>query len=194
MRKFNILYDSKYKNKQLLERKSDEQGFHKEILDRVIFLIEYMTNKRKRTYGIIIGVNFPQDKQYPHNNQLFLQFLNNFIDYFNYKNIDTKYLWVLEKKPDTTNIHYHILLLMDGYQTKSFYLHGLAAVRKWSRVLGVEAGGLIYYENTGVFLDKDRPDYLENCNNLIKWSSYITKVRDKVNFLDVRNWNSSQIP
>ena len=198
MREHNILYNSFYENKELIERTHTNQGFHTEILDRAKELIDYMTNKRKKNYGIVLTLNFPMIKQYPMNNEIFLNFLERVKYYF--KEVDYGYLWVMEKTRNSHNIHYHLLLICDGYKVKSFFNHGPAFQAMWAKTLGIDnARGLVHYENKGKFLNTDNNNPADNnyfhkqYNELIKWSSYLAKIRDKVNTPGVRNWNSSQV-
>jgi len=196
MRKFNVLYDSSYMGKQLVTRTSPNQGFNREILDRIGLLIKNMTSKRARTYGIVIGVNFPENKQYPWNNNLMNVFIEKLKKYFKYKKIDCKYLWVMEKSKSSKNIHYHILLLLNGYHVKSFYNHGKTALKIWAKTLNINgAGGLIHYEDQGILLDSSKPleDFMNANDKLFKWASYIAKIRDRFYMPGVRCFDSSQI-
>ena len=195
MRPFNVIKQDYYNNYQLLPRTSAEQGFHREILDAIKRTVDYMTNKRKRTSAKLLTICFPQNKIYPLNNDYWGVFLKKMKDYFRNKGIEMKYVWAVEKGSIGKNIHYHLLLLLDGYKTYSFIFHVEALINKWASTLNIDnADGLIDFKNPDVFLNKDSFDFEIKYSDLLRRSSYLAKIRDKLNIPGVMNWNSSNLP
>ena len=216
MRKYNITYESRYKNYDINNNQS--QGCHTEILDKIIDTMEYYRNKRANTLLTSIVLNFPQGINFPSDNSLLTQFLENLNTYASRLNLvnplDLKLVWIREQNK-SPNCHYHIFFLTNYSASKNPWKYLTEAERLWYKTLEFrydvksnlwihplglsQQSGLVHVckpsessiQGNGTLLPRNDN---EAWAKAVKWMSYNSKTRTKGQApAGVREFGSSAI-
>lgn len=125
----------------------DGRQYRPEIINACERRLNDMTKHRGKVYLVRFDVHYPVGYPAPETATLVSALMRRFKDYYNYHGAKTHYVGVREKNT-SQNPHYHIALFIDG----SMFDNGSAMLRRltqiWSRLIGVEAEGLIHWCRT----------------------------------------------
>ena len=179
------------------------QGCLTAILDRLLHLMNTMTEDHCKVLFIRFDIRFPNNYFPPSDNSIFQRFFENFIRHLQRQVLDPHYLWVREQSKEKHQ-HYHVVLLLDGNKTQSIYGHLNLAESLWAKSLGLpDASGLICYctesrdgiaQHNGLMMRRGSPDFPLVFNTCFEWASYLAKINTKGNAPNgVREWGSSQL-
>ncbi len=112
-----------YNGNRLSRSEKNDQGFYREILQRIYFLLEDMIKRHSCVFLVRFDLRYPDNSasHYPNNNALVSQFIEAFTRYCSRENYDPRYLWVRELS-DTGQFHYHFMLLLNGNRIQCGYI------------------------------------------------------------------------
>jgi hypothetical protein len=175
-----LTYGNEYQGVPILPE--PEHGNHLSILDAIHRTMTDMVD-RHCGFGVVADNHHVEE------------FMGEFAEYLSGRGIDYRYCWVREQPAPGSQPHWHVLILLDGNRTWSFF-HGHleAATRIWGGVLGgVNAGGLVdvsdwheaftpthpYVGNGGVMIDRNSAHRDKAFVLLHTRSSYLAKAITK---------------
>jgi hypothetical protein len=190
----NLLYANSYQGYDIIPE--PELGNRSDILSRFLAILLDMTGKHCRVFAVRFELRFPDEGFVPSpDNRQIVRFMEAYADYFKAEGLDYAYLWVREQDAGERRQHYHVVLLLDGNRTRSFYGgHMDHATDLWNHVLRLRGyEGLVhlclwsweleaerpYALGGGLMLARTDPGFEEAFRTLFKRVSYLAKARTK---------------
>lgn len=195
---------------QLLNDNHNVERYHRNRIDRLVRLLNYVNFKHNKVFYVRFDARFPAWMNVPNDNDLFEGFIAYLIKKLKRAGIDCYYLWCRERE-ESENVHYHAILLLDGSKVKSIYTPLGLAEQVWLNALSSYLGilvsepGLIDHcqprnpqhglHPNGIMLRRGAPDFQENCQCVLGWGIYVCKksVRGE-DHPDGRDFGSSELP
>lgn len=219
-----------FKGFQLSSAKNSE-GHYKEILEGIYALLIYMTQRFNTVFVVNMIVKYPLGFIHEHdlstlaraercgeNNDLFLDFLENFSDHCRARRYHPKYAWCRERSLQTGGFHFHVLYCFDSRYIQNGYNLLPKAKKLWGNCLKVDdPKGLVrlwvpkpkvnirnqdnemdiedLYRYGGLKLRRSDAEFNDKFALVFKYASYLAKVYSKgyspyhVNEFDKSNLN-----
>ena len=197
MRNEKITYEDQYQGHPIMTDKARSLGCKESILQKIDQLMTDMSNRHSKVFFMRYDVRFPQDYDYPNDNELFSQFQESFIKNRKREGYDPAYIAVRECCREKHQ-HYHVALMMNGHKTQNIHDHIQTAERLWEKTLNLppkcdNTGRTTSYgliddcmrnrqgqpQENGVMLRKDDPEYERKYDQCFRRCSYLAKVNQK---------------
>jgi hypothetical protein len=164
-------------------------GYSTEILDKLYSLLITYTQKHCKALFIRFDLHFEESKQACRSNRALDHFLENFKKRLIRDDLDPRVFWVREQTSLERNQHYHLILLVDGNKTQSYFNHLETAKEIWSWVNMVnESSSTVNFCNknkngnnqqNGVMMRRSPDGIIENFQQCFQWASYLAKFETK---------------
>lgn len=189
----NLTHDDNYRGLPI--RPEPELGNCLDILEAIHLRLDDMVDRHCRVFAVRFDLTLPWETGNVPHNRYVQAFADAFCRYLHGLGIDHHYTWVREQPGPDAQPHWHLLLLMDGNRTWSFYGgHSETATRLWAEALGtVPRPGLVhlctwteandgdfpYVGNGGVMIRRNSPDCEAAYRLLFHRASYLAKATTK---------------
>jgi hypothetical protein len=157
--------------------------------------METMVDCHCKVFGVLLGLNLPWEIAEVDDNNPMQKLMDRFGRYLEGRGIDHRYVWVREQPASNSQPHWHLLLLLNGNRTWSFYGGHLETVNRiWSEVLATARcdglvhlctwsessdPGLPYVRNGGAMIQRNAADFEAAYTVLFKRASYLAKAVTK---------------
>jgi hypothetical protein len=176
---------------------------HGEMLDRILDIMNYMVNTHSKVFFVRLDFRFSADYIVPPGNQVFVDFLENFIQNLKRLGLDPYRFWVREQST-LERPHYHVCIFLNGNKIQSIGGLHQKATELWGFALNRDATGLVWDctkdrhgnpQENGIMIRRGAPDYEATFQACYYWASYLAKTRSKELIPNgVKSFGSSQIP
>ena len=193
MRQHNIVYGATYHGLPI--NASPTTPCHGEILDRTKDIMDYMVSAHSKVFFVRLDFRYPQDYTIPPGNQVFVDFLENFIQNLKRLGLDPYRFWAREQSV-TERPHYHVCLFLNGNKVQSIYGLCTKAEELWQLALKPDNDDqskgmperLVWDctkdrhgnpQQNGIMIRRGAPDYDVAFQDCYHWSSYLAKTRSK---------------
>jgi hypothetical protein len=189
----NITREDSYKGLSILGNPKD--GCYIDILEAIRVRMENMVTRHCKVFGGLLTLNLPSGSGSVPDSDYVIGFAKALSRYLEGCSIEYHYVWAREQPTKDGQPHWHVLLLLDGNRTQSFYSRHLHTVgRLWAESLRIERGDGFahlstwvessdpdypYVRNGGVMIVRSSPDFQAAYGVLFKRASYLAKVDTK---------------
>ncbi|WP_319540952.1 inovirus-type Gp2 protein [uncultured Pseudodesulfovibrio sp.] len=164
------------------------------IWNAIESLINSSIDLRSKNLVVRVDLRYPQNIQYPNDNQKLSRFLDSFKHYCDRRGLDLIYFWVREESlhSDMATHHYHIFFLFNGREIQNPYVVLEKATHLWGRALGCDASGLVHYckhknpdhpNPYAIQIRRTSPNFEEVKDDVSKWVQYLAKRHSKEKYL-----------
>ncbi len=196
MRKYRQSGESEFNG--LPVNASETMKVHGEIIETLHDNVGDYTTRHNKAYVLMMTLNYPQDRSYPQDNELFARrFLHNFTVDRKRRKLDPAYVWCTERKEGSPNVHHHLVLMLNGNVTRHPHQHVEVARRHWKAALGTDsADGLVNYGSgrNGEYGHMIYRNDHESRARAFEHMSYLGKVNSKEGVpAGVRRFGSSRV-
>lgn len=187
MKKRTTTLEPTYHGKTIMTDSNRNLACDTKILDEIEKQFDHATKNNSKVFFMRMDIRLPES--YPNtDNSEISKFNSKFIKELKRDNLSPQYLTVREQSREKHQ-HYHMVLWLDGKQTKSAYNHLKTAERILRNTLHIEsAQGLIddcsktrtgERQVNGVMLYPKDNDYQERLDDSFRRASYLAKVNTK---------------
>ncbi len=199
------VHTKKTYNNYLLSTAKNSEGHYLEYLQSIYSFLTYVTQKYKNIFIVNFVVKYPSGSDYPHDNDLFLRFIENFSLHCKEQYSFRKYLWVRERSLRSGGFHFHVLYAFQLRQIRNGYGLSPKLLELWKNCLNIsDASGLVkvwppkreenqyanvktkekaeeeeLYKFGGVKLQHSDSEFDKKFAIVLKNSSYLAKVYSK---------------
>lgn len=184
------------------------------MLEQLLSIMQYMVSAHSKVLFVRLDFRFPLDYAVPPGNQLFIDFLENFIQNLKRLGFDPYRFWVREqpeRKPPHLGQpapigrpHYHVCIFLNGNKIQSIGGLHQKATELWGFALNRDATGLVWDctkdshgnpQENGIMIRRGAPDYETTFQCCFHWASYLAKTHSKELIPDrVKSFGYSRIP
>ena len=183
-----VTFGSNYNGYPLSNTSKNGEGFYEEVLCPLQSLMESMSQRHACIFFSRFDFRYPANSavEYPNDNTLFSGFIDSLMHHCERRKYDPEYLWVRENSKNN-QIHYHLVLLLNGDYIQNAYGILQKATELWQRRLNIKDGrGLVHLCPTGenddyggVKIKRNHPNFQQVFQNCYQRASYLAKCYSK---------------
>lgn len=177
-------------------------AYNGNIMKSINNIIEHSLSKHSRVMSVRFDLRFPNSYTGDTSNTYISRCMARIVQTLSRNNIDSSYIWAREQET-SKHPHYHCAVLIDGHKSQNEFRVLKIAEKQWKQVIQSNIDGLTHHcrvaknntpQENGIMIRKDRDDYEEKVDKVVKQLSYLGKSAGKGTPLDgVRDFGTSRL-
>ena len=185
MSRFTRVDGNEYDGFQLYNGEKASEGFSREILDKIIKMMNVKLQRHSQVLMVLLQFNFPVVISAEGiNNQCFQNFIESYQRRLTNQGFNPDYLWVREVGEINNRVHYHLILLFNGnkiryfselYEVRKYWLHALQQFFEYNDCIAPIHQALPQMKR-GIMLRRNDPSSMEQGIGI---ASYLAKIATK---------------